>query len=109
MLFGAGAVRALTGFDPGKGHRGKYRSQAGAFRHLKAMGFASPEAMADSLFARVVPAAAQRGDLVLHQDSIGVCMGGSAMFVGLEVDGTSEQAGLIRVPLLDCTAAWKIG
>jgi hypothetical protein len=105
LMFGAGACRAVTGHDPGRGHRGKYRSAASANRYLRGLGYLTPEALADALWTRIAPAMAQRGDWVLHQDSIGVCIGRDAMFVGEE----GSRRGLVRIPLLDCDAAWRVG
>jgi hypothetical protein len=111
MLFAAGVCRALTGFDPARGHRGKYCGAVSAARYLRSLGWASPEAAADTLFERIPPAMARRGDLVLHVvdgdrgGHPGVCIGAVALFVG-EAAGRS---GLVRVPMRDCAAAWRIG
>ena len=42
MLLVAGAVRAVTGKDHARGHRGKYKTGKGAARYLKRLGFSSP-------------------------------------------------------------------
>jgi hypothetical protein len=111
MLFVAGAVKATTGKDPGRGHRRKYDTAKGAVRYLKRLGFDSPEAMLDSLFEEKPVAFAQRGDIVLSDDEPGICIGGEALFVGIEVDedGTERRAGLIRRPRAEWDKAWAVG
>lgn len=100
MLFPAGAVRAMTGKDYARGHRGKYRSVASSVRYLRSLGFDSQEAMLDSLFDEKPPAFAQRGDIVLDLEGIpGVCIGGDALFVGAE----GSREGLVRQP----RSAWR--
>lgn len=108
LLHPAAAVEAVTGVDLGSAHRGKYNSQASAVRHLKRLGFASPEALLDSLFDEVPVGFAQRGDLVLTPPNAdgewaipGVCFGASAHCV--------SPHGLVTEPRHRWLKAWKIG
>lgn len=104
LLWPAAAVKAVTGKDHGRGHRGKYRSAASASRYLRSLGFDSPEQFLDSLFDEKPIGFAQRGDLVLGSDGIpGVCIGDVALSVG---DGS---AGLVRVPRAQWVKAWAVG
>ena len=106
LLAPAAFVEAVTGADHGKQHRGKYDSQAKAYRHLQRLGFANPEALLDSLFEEKPVGFAQRGDLVLSDDGIpGVCMGGFAVAPGEE----GERAGMVRKPRSAWVKAWKVG
>ncbi|MEP2103099.1 MAG: hypothetical protein ABJP02_04855 [Parasphingorhabdus sp.] len=105
LLFAGGAIKAVTGFDAARGHRGKYRTELGAARYLKRMGHDSPEDYLNAHFPACPPASAQRGDLVLADDMAGVCMGSFALFIGEE----NDVAGLVRVPFSEWQAAWKIG
>lgn len=109
LLFPAASVEAVTGADHGSAHRGKYRSIAGAYRHLQRMGFESSEALLDNLFDEKPIGFAQRGDLVLCRtptgDNPGVCMGDFALVVG--ADG--ERDGLVRVSRADWLKAWAVG
>ena len=48
---------------------------------------------------------AQRGDNVTDEDGVpGVCIGGEALFVGME-DG---REGLVRKPRAAWTGAWRV-
>lgn len=105
LMFAAGAVKAVTGFDPGKGHRGKYDSHASSVRYLKKLGAKSPSDYLDGVFTTVDKAQARRGDLVSVEGNIGVCIGGVALFVGAE----NDAPGLIRIQFGEWQAAWAIG
>ena len=95
----------MTGKDFARGMRGKYRSMASSVRALKGMGFDSLAALMDSKFEAVEPAFARRGDIVMDgSDSLGVCIGGDALFVG-EEDGAE---GLVRLPLKSWARAWRV-
>lgn len=106
LLWPAAVVKAVTGKDYGRGHRGKYRSAASAYRYLQSLGFNSPESYLDSLFDEKPVGFAQRGDLVLASDGIPAgCMGAFALSVGVE--GNTE--GLVKVPRSDWVKAWAVG
>lgn len=119
LLWAAAVVKAVTGKDHGRGHRGKYKSAAGAARHLRKLGFDSPEALLDSLFDRKPAGFAQRGDLVTASDGIpAVCMGAVALSVGQDRLTTSPAssgspgagvAGLVPVPREQWVKAWAVG
>ena len=104
LLWPAEAVKAVTGKDHGRGHRGKYKSAASAYRYLQMLGFTSPEEYLDNLFDEKPVGFAQKGDLVLVRtdtgDNPGVCMGGFALVAGEE--------GLIRAPRALWLKAWGI-
>lgn len=71
-LFFAGAVKAMTGVDPAKPLRGKYRSIKGAKRVLNEMGFRNHIDYVASLFEeRSSILAAQRGDGAVVTDADG--------------------------------------
>jgi hypothetical protein len=105
-MFAAAAVKAVTGKDHARGHRGKYRSNASAYRHLKEMGFGSPEELLDSLFDEKPVGYAGRGDLVMAADGIpALCMGAFALSVGQE----DNSEGLVRVARDEWVKAWAVG
>ena len=106
LLWPAAAVKAVTGKDFGRGHRGKYKSLASAYRHLQDMGFASPEALLDSLFEQKSVGFAQKGDLVLASDGIpAVCVGAFALSVGRE----GGREGFVKVQRSDWVKSWRVG
>jgi hypothetical protein len=107
MLFVAGAVKAVTGRDFGRRHRGRYAGAAEAARYLKGLGFASPEAMIDSLLEEKPVGFAQRGDVVLVSGVPGVCVGDSALFVGMVEDEARD--GLVSKPRAEWARAWRVG
>jgi len=104
LLMPAEAVKAVTGKDHGRGHRGKYKSTATAYRYLKSLGFDSPEAYLDSLFDEKPVGFAQRGDLVLARtetgDNPGVCMGAYAYVAG--------EDGLLKAARVLWLKAWAV-
>jgi hypothetical protein len=104
-LFAAGAVRAMTDFDPAAAFRGKYRSVAGSVRALRLYGEGTLEATIASMFPDRPIGFARRGDLVLHTGAVGVCVGDAGMFIGQEGDAP----GLVRVPRAEWTHAWGVG
>lgn len=105
LLWPASAVEAVTGVDLARGHRGKYRSLASAYRHLNKMGFESPEALLDHHFAAKLVGFAGRGDLTLvHTETgnnPGVVTGDVALIVG--------DDGFLRAPRSLWMKAWAVG
>lgn len=108
MLLCAGVAEAVTGKDFSKGHRGKYRSQTGAVRHLRRNGVDSPEALLDTLFEPVPIGFAQRGDLALTppNDESGWSLPG--VVVG-DVALCVAPCGLVAEPRARWLKAWKVG
>lgn len=104
-LFAAGAVLAMTGTDPAATYRGRYSTATGAARALRRYGQGTLEATIDALFPERPIGFARRGDLVLHNGAVGVCVGDRALFVGEE--GGSE--GLVAVPRAEWSKAWGVG
>ncbi len=104
FLFVAGAIAAMTGFDPAVPYRGRYRSMRGSLRVLR-KGPGTLENLVDGLFPRVEPAFARRGDVAWYQGGLGVVLGPFAAFVG-EAGGVP---GLVRVDRADWEGAWSVG
>ncbi len=63
-LFAANCVKAMTGFDPSRGHRG-YRTPAGALRKIKAAGFETYVELAEAMFKKIHISRAGVGDLAI--------------------------------------------
>ena len=97
--------RDLTGGeDVAARWRGRYRTQMGAARVLRRLGWPSLEAAGRDLLGDPLPSPllAQRGDMVLggEDPAFGICIGAQAAFVA--------QEGLVRLPLDRCHLAWRV-
>lgn len=92
--FSAGAVEAMTGVDPMPEFRGRYTTAIGSARALKRYGAGTLEATLDTKFERVPAALAQRGDVIMTEGLLGICLGGIAVVVG----SAGERDGLLRIP-----------
>lgn len=106
LLHCASVIEAVTGADLADAHRGKYKSQATAVRHLKSLGFETPDQMLDSALEEKPVGFAGRGDIVLTPPDVsgwpvpGVCVGAVALCVGTE--------GLVREPRARWLKAWSV-
>ncbi|HWA22334.1 MAG TPA: hypothetical protein VG735_08070 [Caulobacterales bacterium] len=100
--FAAGAVLALTGDDPMRALRRRYRSARGATRLLNEQ---TLESHLDERFARVGVAMAHRGDVALVEiegrPSVAIVEGEMLVAPGLN--------GLVRVPRGLAVGAWRVG
>ena len=93
---------AMTGQDAAAAWRGRYRSERGALRTLRRLGFQTMEAGVTGVLSDPLPTPllAQRGDVVLMDDALGVCIGAVALFLAPE--------GLTERPMADCRLAWRV-
>lgn len=103
----AGVIKAVTGVDPARGHRGKYGSARSAAAYLKrAFDVDEPAALLDRLLAPCPIAKARRGDLVADAGGIpGVCLGARAAFIGMD----GARSGLVTLPRRHWSRAWRVG
>lgn len=104
-LLAADWVREITGIDPARGLRGKYRSALGAERLLRTRGGLAGlvgDICREHGWEEVPIARARRGDVVLmwnlRRDMLGICLGEKTLFAGGEIHRT-----------LDGVSAWRIG
>lgn len=104
ILMSCAAVEAMRGDDPAAEYRGRYSDAEGAALALRELGQGTLTKTVDAEFEACPVGKAGRGDLVLVDGSIGICMGGFGLFVGQEGDRT----GFIRIPRTDFEAAWKV-
>ncbi|HEX8419476.1 MAG TPA: hypothetical protein VF638_05625 [Sphingomonas sp.] len=104
-LFAAGAVLAMTGNDPAAAYRGHYMTARGSVRALRRWGAGTLEATIAGDFVEKPPAFAQRGDLVLVDGMVGVCIGADAVFIGEE----NGAPGLVRFPRAAWSRCWSVG
>jgi len=99
--FISGAIEAMTGIDPMVEFRGEYDSALSSAKALKRIGAGSLTETLDTKFREIPVGRAQRGDIVLFDDSVGVVAGAWAWFVSDE--------DLERVPVEYWERAWSIG
>jgi hypothetical protein len=104
-LVTADAVLAMTGEDIAAPFRGKYSTAAGSARALKRYGAGDLKATFDTLLPPKPIGYARRGDVVMSDGAVGICIGGTALFIG-ERDGVD---GLYRVDRAEWSDAWSVG
>ena len=116
-LFVADAVQAMTGTDIAAAFRGKYSDEPGAMRAVLAAlggnktGGAWPELLSElaaktaveHAMAEVAPLFAQRGDMVVTAQCLGL-----VSFTGQHVLVIPES-GFHMVPLEQVIRAWRVG
>lgn len=117
-LFAADAVKAITGTDIAADFRGKYSDEAGAFALIKSVtgkGEDPATAVADAaawcaekagLSEFKFPKMAQRGDLVVIEDS-GRLIAGVVHATGTLIV-TVGEAGLKSFSISDVKRAWRV-
>lgn len=104
-LFVANAVLAMTGHDIAAPFRGKYSTAAGSLRALKRYGSGDLKSTFDTLLPLKPIGFARRGDVVMSDGAVGLCIGATALFIG-ERDGAD---GLYRVDRAEWSHAWGVG
>jgi hypothetical protein len=100
-LFAAGAVEAVTGEHPFPDVAGTYSDREGAAEVLRGLGGTLFRTV-DTAFPRKEVGFAQRGDLVMAQDALGVCMGARGVFLQLDLPGFAF------LPRSSFTHAWEV-
>jgi len=112
ILFACAAAEAQTGRDAAAEYRGKYTDKAGAAKALRDIGEGTLLNTVDSQFAPKPVGRAQRGDLVMVDGAVGVCMGANALFVGeerlAEATGAIMREGIMAVPRALWERAWAV-
>lgn len=104
--FAGGAVEAMTDVDPMPEFRGKYRSAASSSRALRSIGGGDLARTLDAKLRQVPAGLAHRGDIVMHDGLLGICLGAMVVAVGRE----GERDGLVlfaRSDLIDARA-WRV-
>lgn len=100
--FVADAVLATTGVDIAAPFRGKYKTAAGSVRVLRKAGFEFAADVFSSHFEEVPPALARRGDPVLCDAAMGLCIGRDALLL------TEDDPAFTRRPMIQWTRAWRV-
>ncbi len=102
-LFTADFVQVLTGIDPAKDYRNKYKTEIGAKRALVKYG--SVEKALDEHFKRINYNFAKRGDPILFTSELGLTVGvkwsGGLLTMGLK--------GMVLVSEFEPEAVWSLG
>ncbi|PZR83597.1 MAG: hypothetical protein DI537_34695 [Stutzerimonas stutzeri] len=104
-LFAADAVRAMTGEDLAAAYRGRYSTAAGSARALRRYGAGTLEDTLSALLPDRPIGYARRGDLVMAQGAVGICVGAFGLFLRLPEHGP----GLERIARPDWSRAWSVG
>jgi hypothetical protein len=103
-LFAAGAVAAMTGVDLAADWRGRYRTERGGLRMLRAAGYRDHAEFAAAHFSEVPVAMAWPGDLA-QLDLGAVPVLGVVQGAGIYV---LRPEGIATVPLLRAVRAWRV-
>lgn len=104
-LFAAGAVEAMTGFDPAARWRGKYRRLEDGFELLRADGFADHAAVIEGLFPEIAPSFARVGDVVALPGDAGIAALGVVQGGGVYC---LQPSGMAVVSRLEIRRAFSI-
>jgi hypothetical protein len=104
--FTAGAVKAMTGVDPMPEFRGRYTTARGSVRALRRIGAGTLASTLSGKFETVDPSLAHRGDIIMSNGLLGICLGPFLVAVG----SGGEREGLIRIDRGDWVAprAWHV-
>lgn len=113
-LFAANGIQAMTGVDIASDFRGKYTNEAGAWSTIKAVCGGSTVADAAAYCASkhglkelTHPLKAQRGDLVIVEDS-GRLISGLVNSNGRHVVTAGENGLNPRIPISSVRRAWRV-
>lgn len=94
-------VEAMTGVHPAPHLVGGYDDREGAMLVLRERGEGTLTKTLDAIFEPCLPGFARRGDLVMTQGAVGICMGATGLFL-------TEEDGLARMPRADFTHGWRV-
>lgn len=118
-LFAASAVERMTGVDFAEGLRGTYSDARSAAEVLRQHGAGTLLKTVSACLGRHRHIGfAKRGDVVMHNGSLGICAGSMSLFVGqldnfgqhLPPDDITEgREGLIPYPTSLCDRCWPVG
>lgn len=100
-IFAADCVLVMTGEDKLELFRGTYGSKYTAAKALREIGSGTlVSTLQDHLGESIAPHRAWRGDLVIHKNNVGVCVGTHAYFVA--------EDGLILTSMADVEKVYPI-
>lgn len=93
-------IASLTGRMIENPMKGKYTDERSAARCILSRWSSLASAVTDFMGKPIPVSYAQRGDLVIRGNNLGICRGEVAAFRSLE--------GLVDVPISDCAHAWRV-
>lgn len=99
-LFAASAVEVMTGEDPAAGFRGQYINEFSGMKALAAAGYRDQFDFLERNFTEVEPAFTQAGDVVVYQNSVGVCAGQTSAFI--------SESGLSFIDTINVERAFRV-
>lgn len=106
-LFATNAIKAITGHAYTDDVAGTYSTKKEAAETIRKLGHKTYRQAVIARFGKPLHAAqARQGDIVMKgRSTLGVCVGRWSWFVGQDQFGE----GLVALPTLDCTSAWRVG
>lgn len=105
-VFAADCILAITGDDLAFDFRGRYETEAEAWRFLASLGYEDLGDLASSRLPEIKPRDAQRGDVVLAKGQNGNYL---AIVDGLSCVGPVAPRGISHSPMTDVMRAWRVG
>ena len=99
--FAFDAAQAQTGVDCYAPYRGRYKTEIGGARLMRKAGDGTLPSIFDLHYTQKPPAFAQRGDLVFNGETMGVCIGGAALFI--------HGSALVQLPRDFWVKVWAVG
>lgn len=98
--FAIDVIAELTGRQIINPEAGNYVDEATALACVQKHGASLREVVSDYMGEEITTSFAQRGDLVLRQNNLGICLGKDAAF--------RHETGLVLVPMRKCECAWRV-
>ena len=80
--------------------QGQYTTERGALKQIKSFGADLAELVTLRFGEPIARNFAQRGDLLMHGNNLGICIGPAGVF--------RTPEGLVYIDLSDCSRAWKV-
>ena len=99
-MFVVDVVNAMTDRQIVNRALGAYGSERGALRSIAALGGNLSDLVTLRFGAPIAPGFAQRGDVLLREGNLGICVGVNGAF--------RTPDGVVDFPTLDCECAWRV-
>lgn len=99
--FAFDAAQAQTSVDSYAPYRGKYKTEIGGAKLMRKHGDGTLPSIFDLHYTQKEAAFAQRGDLIFNGETMGVCIGGMAVFIHGDT--------LVQLPRAYWEKVWAVG